>query len=60
MPKPPYQCICYGYETDRKADIQKHLYKLIKPCPKIFNNIDLTDEINTTKSSLFNSTTRQV
>lgn len=43
-PKPPYICYCCGYETPRKADMRIHLYKK-KPCPKILNNIELTDEI---------------
>ena len=43
--KIPYECICCGYETFRKQDMIKHFYKLIKPCPKLKNNIDLTDEI---------------
>lgn len=43
--KPPYQCMCCGYTTDRKSCMQDHFYKLKKPCPKILNNIELTEEI---------------
>jgi hypothetical protein len=39
-----YLCACCGYETNHKSFMRKHLYKK-KPCPKILNTIELTDDI---------------
>lgn len=44
MPKSKYECICCDYATHMKGDMRRHLYKSI-PCPKIKNDIDLTDDI---------------
>lgn len=44
-PKLPYTCPACGYETIQKNDMNKHFYKVLKPCPKQLNNIDLTDDI---------------
>jgi hypothetical protein len=41
----PYTCIRCGYTTDRKSSMKEHLFKKIKSCPAIENNIDLTDDI---------------
>ena len=43
--KSPYTCPCCGYFTPQKSHMHKHLYKLLKPCPKSENNIELTEEI---------------
>jgi hypothetical protein len=43
MKKEPYNCPCCNYCTQKKSAIIKHLYDLKKPCPKTFNNIELTD-----------------
>lgn len=43
--KRPYTCPCCGYETSQKNDMKKHFYKVLKPCPKQLNNIDLTEDI---------------
>lgn len=43
--KTPYTCPCCGYFTPQKSHMHKHLYMLLKPCPKSQNVIDLTDEI---------------
>ena len=43
--KLPYTCPSCGYETVQKNDMKKHFYKVLKPCPKQLNNIDLTDDI---------------
>jgi len=43
--KQPYTCICCGYETIYKTAMNTHLYTKKKPCPKIINDIELTDEI---------------
>ena len=43
--KPPYTCFCCGYTTINRANMSQHLYKRKKPCPKILNNIEFTDEI---------------
>jgi hypothetical protein len=43
--KTPYICVCCGYEAYHKPAMRKHLYDKIKPCPKILNDIDLTDDI---------------
>ena len=43
--KPPYKCPCCGYETEKKSAIIKHFYNLKKLCPKLLNDIELTDEI---------------
>ena len=40
-----YKCPCCGYETNNKAYMKKHLYTLKKPCPKLVNDIHLTNEI---------------
>jgi hypothetical protein len=40
-----YQCPCCAYTTPHKTNMRFHLYKLQKPCPKSFNNIELTDDI---------------
>ena len=45
MKKEPYACICCGYTTHLKNDMKRHLYIGKKPCPKILNDIELTDEI---------------
>lgn len=41
---PPYTCICCGYTTRQKNDMRKHFNKK-KPCPKVKNVIELTDDI---------------
>ncbi len=41
----PYTCIRCGYTTDRKSSMKEHLFKKIKSCPAIKNDIDLTDNI---------------
>jgi hypothetical protein len=43
--KLPYTCPCCGYTTPQKSHMQKHLYMLLKPCPKQENVIDLTEEV---------------
>jgi coenzyme F420-reducing hydrogenase alpha subunit len=43
--KHPYECIVCGYSTPRKKDMRNHLYNLKKPCPRLANDIELTDEI---------------
>lgn len=43
--KQPYTCICCGYETIYKTAMNTHLYTKKKQCPKIINDIELTDEI---------------
>jgi hypothetical protein len=43
--KPPYTCICCGYETSHKTDMYRHLYTTKKECPKCVNTIELTEEI---------------
>jgi hypothetical protein len=43
--KTPYCCPSCGYTTVQKGDMRKHLYTLLKPCPKTENNIELTNEI---------------
>lgn len=46
MPKKrPYTCPRCGYFTSRKGNMHKHLYELLKPCPAIEMNIELTDAI---------------
>lgn len=46
MPKKhPYTCPRCEYFTSKRTDMNKHLFKLIKPCPAINHNIELTDEI---------------
>jgi hypothetical protein len=45
MKKEQYTCPCCDYKTPRKDNMRIHLYNLKKPCPKIHNNIDLTDDI---------------
>lgn len=41
----PYCCPSCGYETDHKNFMKNHLYNLKKPCPKIINDIDLTEDV---------------
>jgi hypothetical protein len=43
--KRPYTCPCCGYTTTNKTDMRRHLYSNIKSCPKLLNDIELTDEI---------------
>lgn len=43
--KQPYTCICCGYETIYKTAMNTHFYNKKKYCPRIINNIELTDEI---------------
>jgi len=43
--KSPYECCRCGYSTLRKSCMRHHLYSLVKPCPSIKNDIDLTDDI---------------
>jgi hypothetical protein len=43
--KQPYTCICCGYETIYKTAMNTHFYNKKKHCPRIMNNIELTDEI---------------
>lgn len=43
--KQPYQCISCGYETTYRTAMYNHLYKKKKHCPKLLNDIELTDEI---------------
>lgn len=46
MPKKPkYECIRCGYQTESKSHMQKHLLQKISPCPKLKNDIELTDDI---------------
>lgn len=41
----PYTCPCCGYTTPRKGNMKTHLFKSKKPCPKIVNDITLSDDI---------------
>lgn len=41
----PYQCPACGLTTTRVSNIKKHFYDLQKPCPRVSNDIELTDEI---------------
>lgn len=41
----PYTCPSCGYITERKGNMYTHLYKSKSQCPKVANDIDLTDEI---------------
>ena len=41
----PYTCCRCGYKTSEKYRMNNHLYKKIKSCPAIENNIELTNEI---------------
>jgi hypothetical protein len=43
--KKPYTCICCGYKTSHKPSMYNHFYKKTKHCPKLINDIELTDEI---------------
>lgn len=43
--KDPYTCPRCGYETQLKADMRKHLYKLKTSCPGQRSKIVLTDEV---------------
>ena len=45
MPVSFYQCVRCGYKVDRKSNMINHLYKRKSLCPKVANNIVLTDEI---------------
>jgi hypothetical protein len=45
MMRVPYTCPCCNYSTIKKFNIIKHFYNLKKPCPKSYNDIELTDEI---------------
>ena len=40
-----YSCPCCGYKTKHKTNIKNHLYKLKKPCPKLYDDVDLTEDI---------------
>jgi hypothetical protein len=40
-----YLCPACGYSTHKASNIKNHFYKLQKPCPKVENDIELTDEI---------------
>ncbi len=42
---PPYQCIRCNYKTKIKSHMKDHLYKKIKSCPPVKNDIELTNEI---------------
>ena len=42
--KEPYACPCCGYQTEKKTFMMNHLYTLRKPCPKLNNDIELTEE----------------
>lgn len=44
-PKEAYSCPACGYKTTRKHSMRVHFYNNKKPCPRIVNDIDLTDEI---------------
>jgi hypothetical protein len=41
----PYTCPACGYKTDRKDNMKTHFYKSKKPCQKIVEDIELTEEI---------------
>jgi hypothetical protein len=41
----PYLCPCCGYKTSKKGNMRAHLYKSKTPCPKLRNDIELTNEI---------------
>jgi 5-methylcytosine-specific restriction endonuclease McrA len=43
--KTPYTCPCCGYYTTKKTHMYRHLYELLKPCPQLENNTELTDEV---------------
>jgi hypothetical protein len=48
MPKQkqlPYQCIACGFTSQEKDRMRYHLMKRKNPCPKLLNDIILTDEI---------------
>jgi hypothetical protein len=49
MPRPkitqPYECIACGYSTFDKNHMRTHLLRNKTPCPKLLNDITLTDEI---------------
>lgn len=40
-----YTCVRCGYQTDRKSNINYHLYKTKRQCPATKNDIELTNEI---------------
>jgi hypothetical protein len=41
----PWTCPSCGYETKRRGNMQLHFYNLKKQCPRISNDITLTEEI---------------
>lgn len=43
--KDDYKCPRCGYCTRQKSHMKKHLYNLLKPCPSLLEDIELTDEI---------------
>lgn len=43
--KKEYECCRCGYTTNRKADMDKHLNRLLKVCSALSNDIELTEEI---------------
>jgi len=43
--KPDYQCARCGYATRIKSNIKKHLYNVVKDCPVVLNDIELTDDV---------------
>jgi len=43
--QPPYECPACGNSINNRAYMRNHFYKLKNPCPKIANDIDLTDEV---------------
>lgn len=41
----PYECPRCGYQSEKKSNMQFHLYKLKSVCPTSINNLVLTDDI---------------
>jgi hypothetical protein len=42
---PPYTCPRCGYDTHSKSGMRNHLYKKLKACPAIREQLQLTDEV---------------